>query len=71
MGYRSDLEDVDVVFQYQTEKAVCVRSDEFSQMDIWIPKSLCEIQGPNHTPRRGDIVTLTAGVRTLTEKGLI
>lgn len=65
---RSDLHDIKVIFQHQTEAAICVRETEDSR-DTWIPKSQCEIE-PCH-PRRGDAITLTASEKTLTEKGLV
>ena len=64
---RSDLHDIEVVFQTQTERAICVRPEEAGE-DVWLPKSQCEIDGE---PVRGSIVTLTAGERLLNEKGLI
>lgn len=64
---RSDLHDIEVVFQTETERAICVRSEENGE-DVWLPKSQCEIDGE---PVRGSVVTLTAGERLLTEKGLI
>lgn len=67
---KSDLADIQVQFQTQTEKAVCVRAYE-GATDSWVPKSACEIDGPNDPPRRGDIVTLTASQRLLEERGLV
>lgn len=69
---KSDLIDIEVIFQTQTEKAVCVRSDEASKEDIWIPKSLCQVDGHlREPPWRGDQVTLTAPQKVLEEKGLV
>lgn len=68
---KSDLQDVDVIFQTQTDKAVCVRSDEASTKDIWLPKSACVFDGANVPPRRGDVVILTASEKLLVEKGLV
>ena len=71
---KSDLIDIEVIYQHATERAVCVREHETSP-DIWIPLSLCEI-----SPReqdlacglsRGRVATLTAPERVLAEKGLI
>jgi hypothetical protein len=64
---RSDLIDIDVIYQHETEKAVCIREDENSE-DVWLPKSQCEVDGDR---RRGGVVTLTAPERTLLDKGLI
>lgn len=64
---RSDLADIEVIFQTETERAVCIR-DEDGGADVWIPKSLCEVEGDR---LRGRTVTLTASERLLTEKGLV
>lgn len=64
---RSDLRDIEVVFQHQTRLAVCVRADEDGP-DIWIPKTLCEIDPAD--PARGVAITLTASEQVLAEKGL-
>ena len=64
---RSDLTDIEVIFQTETERAVCVRDAE-GGTDVWIPKSLCEVEGDR---LRGRTVTLTASERLLTEKGLV
>lgn len=64
---KSDLRDIEVIYQTETDRAVCVRHIEDGD-DVWLPKSQCEIDGE---PVRGSIVTLTAGERLLTEKGLI
>ncbi len=65
---KSDLIDIDVIYQHETERAVCVREDETSKDDVWLPKSQCEIDGDR---RRGGTITLTAPERTLLDKGLI
>lgn len=65
---RSDLCDVQVIFQHQTEKAVCVRETEDGE-DVWLPLSTCEIEPSD--PRRGQVITLTAPERTLIGKGII
>lgn len=71
---RSDLHDIAVIYQHQTERAVCVREVEDGP-DIWIPLSQCEI-----APRdadllgglsRGRAAILTAPEGVLREKGLI
>lgn len=65
---KSDLVDISVQFQHQTEAAVCIRETEDGP-DIWIPKSRCEIQQTD--PRRGHYVLLTTDEATATEKGLV
>lgn len=65
---KSDLVDVSVQFQHQTEAAVCIRTEEDGP-DIWIPKSRCEILQTD--PRRGHYVLLTTDEVTATEKGLV
>ncbi|MGP9790719.1 hypothetical protein [Roseinatronobacter sp. NSM] len=67
---KSDLHDVSVIFQHQTERAVCVRDVEDGS-DIWIPLSQCQIDAPDGNLRRGGVATLTASENLLTEKGLI
>lgn len=64
---KSDLHDIEVVYQTETERAVCVRGEEDGP-DIWLAKSQCEVDGDK---RRGGIVTLTAPERLLAEKELI
>lgn len=65
---KSNIMDIEVQFQHQTDAAVCIREVENSP-DIWIPKSRCEIYP--QTPVRGQYVTLTSDEATLTEKGLV
>lgn len=65
---KSNLHDIEVQFQHQTDAAVCVRETEDSP-DIWLPKSRCEIDPA--LPSRGQIITLTADENILSEKGLI
>ena len=65
---KSDLVDISVQFQHQTDAAVCVREVEDGP-DIWIPKSRCEIQQTD--PRRGHYVLLKTDEATATEKGLV
>jgi len=57
---RSDIHDVQVIFQHGTPGAVCIRETEDGP-DICIPKSQCEIEALDSTDlRRGCIATLTA-----------
>ncbi len=70
---RSDLSDVDVIYQTETESAVCVNAYEGSP-DVWIMKRDCEFahrDGADTPVRRRSIVTLTAPERVLIEKGLV
>ena len=65
---KSDIVEISVQFQHQTESAVCVKAVEDGP-DIWIPKSRCEILQTD--PRRGHYVLLTTDEHTATEKELI
>lgn len=68
---RSDIHDIDVIFQHQTERAVCIRETEGGD-DIWLPKSSCEIEAKDGGDLgRGCVATLTAREGVLIEKGLI
>jgi hypothetical protein len=65
---KSNLLDISVQFQHQTENAVCIREIE-NGPDIWIPKSRCEILQTK--PMRGHYVLLTTDENTAIEKGLV
>ncbi|MEL6467065.1 MAG: hypothetical protein AAFQ58_19055 [Pseudomonadota bacterium] len=65
---RSNLIDLSVQFQHQTEGAVCIRETEEGE-DIWVPKFRCQIE-PSQ-PSRGQMITLTTDEGTVTEKGLV
>lgn len=65
---KSNITDIEVQFQHQTDAAVCVRAVEDGD-DIWIPKSRCEIEPTD--PRHGHYVLLTTDEATATEKGLV
>lgn len=65
---KSNITDIEVQFQHQTDAAVCIRETEDGD-DIWIPKSRCEIDPAQ--PVRGQFVTLTSDEGTLQEKGLV
>lgn len=67
---RSDLIDLTVIYQHQTERAACIRETEGGK-DIWIPLSQCEIEARDGDLTRGCVATLTAPERVLTEKGLL
>jgi hypothetical protein len=64
---KSDLTDIEVIFQHATDRAVCIRATEDSA-DVWIALSLCEVDGDR---RRGGVVTLTASEWLLAERGLV
>lgn len=64
---KSDLIDIEVIFQAATDRAYCVREFEGGE-DIWLPKSKCQIDGEE---KRGAVVPLTAPEWLLMEKGLI
>lgn len=66
---RSNLHDVQVIFEHSTEKAVLVKKDEDQKDGVWLPKSLCEYEPSD--PERGQVITLTAKEGLLTEKGLV
>jgi len=63
---KSDLQDIEVQYQTETDRAFCVRIVDGE--DVWLPKAACEVEGQLH---RGGTVTLTASARLLTEKGLV
>lgn len=65
---KSNLLDISVQFQHQTDAAICVREFEGGD-DIWIPKSRCEIHQSD--PSRGHYVLITTDEATAQEKGLI
>ena len=65
---KSNLVDISVQFQHQTEAAVCIRIVE-NGSDIWIPKSRCEILQTE--PMRGHYILLTTDESTAIEKGLV
>lgn len=67
---RSDLIDLTVIYQHQTERAVCIRETEDGK-DVWIPLSQCEIAAKDSDLARGCVAILTAPERVLTEKGLL
>lgn len=50
-------EEVSVIYQTQTELAVCVWEDDEGE-DIWLPISQIEIEPED--PERGDAVKVTA-----------
>jgi len=64
---KSDIIDIEVIFQTVTERSVCVRADEDSDEDIWLPLAICEIDGRRV---RGGVVTISAPESVMIEKGL-
>lgn len=68
---KSDIHEIEVIYQHRTDRAVCVRETEDGD-DIWIPLSMCEIEAkPGAELRRGRLAILTSDEATLTGKGLI
>lgn len=67
---RSNLCDLEVIFQVQTERGICVRSDESSKEDIWLPLAQVEVDAPKGLIR-GSVITLTGPVALFEEKGLV
>jgi hypothetical protein len=61
---RSNLIDIDVEIVRETEKAVLVQS--FLRDEVWLPKSLIEIER-----RRDGLATITLSERLAIEKGLV
>lgn len=68
-SHRSNLVDVEVIFQTSTPRAICIREIERGP-DIWIPRSQCEIDPRPENLTRGDTATLTAPEPVLIEKGM-
>lgn len=64
---RSNLADVEVIYQYHTEKAVCVRAEEGSK-DVWLPLSQVEVEGDKV---RGKVITVTGPQSLFEEKELV
>lgn len=69
----STIEDVEVIYQTQTDKAICVRKHERDKADVWIPKSQAEIEPaePGTELYRGAVAVLSAPENLLIEKGLV
>lgn len=65
---RSDLVDIDITLHHETEKAYLVSSDVSTPEKIWVPKSLCELDGGDPPRKRG---TLTLSQSLAEEKGLV
>ena len=66
---RSHVSDVETIYQARTDRAVCVRADEGSEADVWLPLSEVEIDAPSGL-FRGAVVTITAPQWLLEDKGL-
>lgn len=68
---RSDLADIQVIYQTRTERAVCVREVEDSP-DIWFPLADVEVyRDDDLPPSRGEVVTLTGPEWLMVRKGLL
>lgn len=66
---KKQLLDLDCTLVHETEKAVLVAA-EIGE-DVWIPKSLCEIEkrNPNAVPPCDAIITISASLAI--SKGLV
>lgn len=67
---RSYVWDVEVIFQCQTKNAICVRVDEDSKENIWLPRSQVKTAAYQGLVR-GMLVTINAPQGLLEEKGLV
>ena len=68
---RSNLIDLQVIYQTSTERAVCVRETEDGP-DVWLPLSEVEVYRDDEArPARGDVVTLTGPEWLMVRKGLL
>jgi hypothetical protein len=65
---RSNIIELEVIYQTETEGAVCFREHETGS-DIWIPKSRCEVYSLN--PVRGRPVSIATDEQMAIEKGLV
>lgn len=63
--------NVDVVFQTLSGLAICVREDEDSDCDIWLPLSQITVMARLNDLERGDPVMIQAPEWLLERKGLI
>ena len=66
---RNELTEVEVIFETETDAAICVLADEGDLRGIWLAKVACTMDPPH--PVRGDVVMITASESVLQEKGLI
>jgi hypothetical protein len=64
---RNDTIPVSVIFQKETERAICVREEEDGE-DIWLPLSQIEW---DEEADRGDSITIVAPEWLLEDKGLL
>lgn len=65
---KSNVRDVEVIYHHQTEKAVKIAADETTAPE-WLPKSVIEMDPADPVP--GQVVTITAPISTLQEKGFL
>lgn len=68
---RSGIIDIQVIYQHATDRAVCVRSDEKSTKDVWLPLSLIELDFMGKPRVRGMVVEVTGPESLFEEKELI
>lgn len=66
---RSYVADIEVIYQRQTDRGICVRADEGSE-DVWLPLAQVEVDAP-HGRVRGRVITITAPQALMEEKGLV
>lgn len=66
-----DTSEVEVIYQTKTDLAVCVREDEDSDRDIWIPLTYAKSSKPFRDLERGEAFWLEAPDWILEREGLI
>jgi len=64
---RSDLIDLSLFLEHETEKAILVHDGD-KKKAVWLPKSACEVERDAARPR---FVTVTLPERLAIEKGLV
>lgn len=68
---KNSLQDIEVVYVSQTDRAWLVKPDEAADA-VWVPKSQCQLEAEDGAdPLPGDVVMLTAPSWILEEKGLV
>lgn len=66
---RSNIVDIECIFQTRTQKAICVREHETAETDVWLPLSQVEYEPAG--PLRGMKVTVSMPEGLAQDKGLI
>lgn len=64
---RSNLVDLELIYQYHTERGLCVRAEEGSK-DVWLPLSQVEVEGEKV---RGRVITVIGPQSLFEEKELV